>query len=1836
MLGNEKQNLELVSTLKKFGIISEKNQNNSLALAIIANGINGQDKNGYTALHYAVENGNLNAVKELLRFGAKCQIENLEQMNALHFAAMHNKADIILLLLQSEEFRKNLKAKDLYKRTALDLALEYESNEAIKLLWEIEHPEDDIRISRFSRAKPNKIIKKIEDLPKYGMLTPGSLATKKMQFHDWLSEYNQGIVIQNLLVFLDRKSKEHGSYLKSAEEKNLLENEIKGLNREQVKLTKKIEEIQKKITATTKSLKEKPNQNLQQQKNEFERQLESVQKEINKINIKLKHANEKLQKIITSSDIINKNGICNALAFLWHIYPRDEFYAFLYLITTWSDIIPGRGLNDSLSNLPIPASIKARYKGKTRRDLFNDLINAIVIFQFSGSSKLTQELQLTGWEQSSRKDQLALLQHDESQMEITPLFAESKWTLNIEQLTELLIIFSKWPGMRIDLGSFGEKGGHAVSLYVNPKGIFEYYDPNDPELTKTFNIKDCQKLAQYHFSNAKKFGWVSKEGNLQVSFNTFKLYNKKAEKPLYEKAQDPPLVPVTSKNGFTKLHYAVMSNDINTIKEHISNPLRYYDLYKTDAHGHSVLELARILGFNYKEVLNEVEAAKNKNIELKKNFLLAIETENIESMNQILDMHPDLVFDISGEELITPLQIALQSKNSNIILAILRRKDCLITEIPKSRFISTSLTQAIEFNAGKEIITLLIEQMKKRQIKFDINLPDRGMSYLSSAIKHHADVETLNYLLDLGANPRTTEKDLNMTPLMYAFQNSANPEIIERLLSKSDFQAKDMYGKTALMYALQYRADIKIINKLLKESDLKVRDWKNKTLLMYALQYKAEDKVISDLIEKSELTDVDAQGYTALMCALANNASEAIVEQLLTKSNLNAVGEGGVTIFMHALRYGNEALINKLIKNDLDKNIDYTTALEYILNDADDNSDKVKIVLTLLKYIKHLDDDIILEALKSGTASKEIINALIQKAPPFSPTIIKSLHQLFRSNVDTSDHSDILESLLKAYKENHSDINFPINEQNQTLLMYALENNLDPIILKRLAKESDVMVQDDRGKTALMYAIENKASTEIIDEIALKTDLSVIDLKGKTALMYALENGANKIVAILADKSNLNTSDKKGNTILEYALKYDADKEFVIRLLLAGATVGKEGSNGKSRFMAVLNLLHFEAEKEVLSTLIKLDIEGVDDFKDYQDEDGKSVLMYALQNHAPREDIERLLEKGCKIDVKDNQGKTPLMIALEFHASSEVINLLVEKEALLIDKRLIDHQDLLGKSSLMYAFQYHASKDVIDTLVKNGARIDISDNKGKSILKYALRYKEQHIEIIDRLLSQKSVEEIAACFKYALKHKASKNIVKRLMAKLGTKEIISTLKDSNEKTPLMHALEYNCEIEIIRELLIRGSNVNAQDENGNTALMLAITRYNLYRSQANIDIIKLLLSFGANAKINNKKGNTVFSVAQGNPEILALLPQRSSRHWPYSPLWTPSSASELALPEEFPSPEALSSPERFSPSPLHSPEESLPSRSPPSPEESPPSPEGSPPSPEGSPPSPLSTSEESELFSPPSPPSSPLSSSEESESPEESQSLFSQEKLPSSAPNSPIPQRKQSYTPFRHGKREIITKADFVKSMRKLKQDAANLEDILKLEHTYFKDANIQKQIKKICSVFAAYNLDMINEDTSHKLLEQLMDVIVTAGSVSDHRIERLYKMIQLEKPIYDPSFKRNLIEEQRDLIERKVYINSVISLAQFAHDLNKKIKHPAKNDKEKYSVHDKEAITEIVKTLKNFNLDKLDFTQAQQVLIKLETAMKSYQSKISDPGVGILFKQIEHETQPKHKPKSH
>ncbi|HRE31183.1 MAG TPA: hypothetical protein PLD88_04335, partial [Candidatus Berkiella sp.] len=118
-------------------------------------------------------------------------------------------------------------------------------------------------------------------------------------------------------------------------------------------------------------------------------------------------------------------------AFLFLIYAscdrEDEFYDILDVIEAWDET------EDTLQEVRLPASLSEKYK--SREDVFEQILNELILFQFS--TKASCSLQLIGWSQVQRVLQYNMMKDEARDRHLKHLFCFNNLILTKTQLIEI-------------------------------------------------------------------------------------------------------------------------------------------------------------------------------------------------------------------------------------------------------------------------------------------------------------------------------------------------------------------------------------------------------------------------------------------------------------------------------------------------------------------------------------------------------------------------------------------------------------------------------------------------------------------------------------------------------------------------------------------------------------------------------------------------------------------------------------------------------------------------------------------------------------------------------------------------------------------------------------------------------------------------------------------------------------------------------------------------------------------------------------------------------------------------------------------------------------------------------------------------------------------------------------------------------------------------------------------------------------------------------------------------------------------------------------------------------
>ncbi len=540
-----------------------------------------------------------------------------------------------------------------------------------------------------------------------------------------------------------------------------------------------------------------------------------------------------------------------------------------------------------------------------------------------------------------------------------------------------------------------------------------------------------------------------------------------------------------------------------------------------------------------------------------------------------------------------------------------------------------------------------------------------------------------------------------------------------------------------------------------------------------------------------------ANGFTALMHAASNGHKET-VDTIISKypDTVKDKDNNGWTALMHAASNGHKETVDTIISKH-----------------SDTVKDKDKQGWTALMHA-------------ASNGHKETVDTIISNHPD---TVKDKDKQGWTAlmHAASNGHKETVDTIIS----NHPDTVKDKDKQGWTALMLAAQNGHKDIVDTIINTYPDtVKATDYYGRTALMIAAQN-GHKDVVDTIISKYPDTVkarinegwiFKLNGRgnemTALMIAAEEGHKDIVDTIISKypDTVEATDYYGRTALMIAAG-KGHKETVDTIISKYPdTVEAKNNDVYSALMLAIRNEH----KETVETIISKYPDTVEAKRDT----GYTALMAAAQNRN-KDVAETIISKyPDTVEAKTNKGYTALMLTAYWRNNKDVAELLINLGADL-SKTDLSHVDLAGLRNPQNRIQSMKSftdekmatitskltilpdnfssvkKDVKDTFQKL-SNLNIPDYVNSYELGGINKKLLSLSHIIDSISPQNDFANIANEFnkKFVELRNTLEGIIKSSSfldaAKKGNKDIVATL---------------------VRD----GANIEAKNNDGNTALMFA-------------------------------------------------------------------------------------------------------------------------------------------------------------------------------------------------------------------------------------------------------------------------------------------------------------------------------------------------------------------------------------------------------------------------------
>jgi ankyrin repeat protein len=334
---------------------------------------------------------------------------------------------------------------------------------------------------------------------------------------------------------------------------------------------------------------------------------------------------------------------------------------------------------------------------------------------------------------------------------------------------------------------------------------------------------------------------------------------------------------------------------------------------------------------------------------------------------------------------------------------------------------------------------------------------------------------------------------------------------------------------------------------------------------------------------------------------------------------------------------------------------------------------------------------------------------------------------------------------------------------------------------------------------------------------------------GKEAVLLSRRNvveiGISKANLFLTIDLTFPETGKKNRNVYDQTLAPKEEQEIALKIarVIANAIDGERAispcSNDfytisfpnsqqtpEEKLFAAVSNARFDVIKEVLAQKPNLDFryETNNSFISSFGQDQNNILHAAIRQGC-LDFVKALVAAGADVNAANSKGETPLMLA----AASRHLEMVRFFIAASADAKA---RDKAGRNAAYYSYAYHYTPNYLRSL-----------------------YKEKPDEV----------------------EQARRDVLKEL-TKAGI-NLLETAPDDKDSLLLELLKDYKANKDYVKELLDFGIDVNAEDYEGNTALILAVS--NGARNERN-EIVRLLLTRGANPNQKNKRNFTALSIAQ--------------------------------------------------------------------------------------------------------------------------------------------------------------------------------------------------------------------------------------------------------------------------------------------------------------------------------------------------------------------------------------
>jgi ankyrin repeat protein len=632
-------------------------------------------------------------------------------------------------------------------------------------------------------------------------------------------------------------------------------------------------------------------------------------------------------------------------------------------------------------------------------------------------------------------------------------------------------------------------------------------------------------------------------------------------------------------------------------------------------------------------------------------------------------------------------------------------------------------------------------------------------------------------------------------------------------------------------------------------------------LALYGEKWDVAERIL-DQFPDYDVNVTNSSGYTPLHLALQLQCKMVLIKKILARmnsENVNVQNENGWTALHDAIMYKYESAVKELLKRD----------------DVDVNL-KNKYNLTALYYAcclwKNIPIDLFTKIFEKSTdvnAQARDGNTALHLAIMYkSATALQEL--LKRKDIDvklkdnknqTTLHraswwEDMPIELFRLILEKTANINAQ-DKDGDTALHWAIGKGRNRAVVEELLKRDDVDVnlKNNQNLTALHFAA-NKWKDMPIDFFRVilekSTDVNAQERDGNTALHLA----ATALKELLKCKEiDFNIKNNKNETALYLACWWNDMPIYLFKIILEKSAdiINAQDEDGDSALHLAIALENRTAVEE----LLKRDDVDVNLRNKYNQ---TALHLACFWKNIPVEMFRKILEKSSDVNAQEIDGLTALHIAINFQLKGALEELLKRKD---VDVNLknkynqtalhyyaafgwknmprnlftkifkkstdVNAQDKNGFTALHFAILGENRTAVEELLKCKDVDFNIKNYGNQTALYLSCKWKNIPVELF-RVILEKSTnvnaqDEVGTTALHWATFKQSTTAVEELIKH---KDVDVNLKNNKNQTALHCAAVAwkNMPIKLFTKILEKTTDVNAQEEDGRTALHWAIKEAN--------------------------------------------------------------------------------------------------------------------------------------------------------------------------------------------------------------------------------------------------------------------------------------------------------------------------------------------------------------------------------------------------------------------------